>query len=185
MLEAAHVAPERIRPLRRTEYDRLVELGLFEDERVELLEGVLVEMSPQGARHAEVVTRLAEALSASLRGRARLRLQAPIALSEASEPEPDVALVRPGDYSERHPGTALLVVEVAQTSSRKDRGLKARLYAAAGIAEYWLVDLTADVVEVRRAPKRGRYTSLKRLRAGSVAPLALPEAAVDVAALLR
>lgn len=114
------------------------------------------------------------------RDRARVRRQAPLALSDAPEPEADLALVRPDDDSDEHPTAAVLVIEVAQTSART-----ARLYAAAGPAEYWLVDLTAEVVEVCRTPKRGRYTILERLRAGTVAPPALPDVAVDVAALLR
>jgi Uma2 family endonuclease len=153
---------ESFRPLRRGEFDRLVELGTFDDERVELLSGVLVQMSPQGAEHSSVVSELATLLIVALGSRAKVRTHSPLALSEESEPEPDIAVVLPADYTRELPTTALLVIEVADSSLRKDRQLKAALYAAAGVAEYWIVNLAERVVEVQRAPKDRGYENVTR-----------------------
>jgi Uma2 family endonuclease len=153
--------PLRIRPLRRVEYDRLVELGVFdEDEKIELLRGVLVTMSPQGADHGYVVERLTKLLIDALGDRGRLRPQAPFAASDVSEPEPDVAVYPPSGYVRAHPDNALLLVEIAYSSLRKDRGIKSEIYAEAGVPEYWIVDLVHGVVEVRVAPADGHYTRM-------------------------
>jgi Uma2 family endonuclease len=184
MNEHSQLAPERTRPLRRSEYDRLVELGAFEDERVELLRGVLFEMSPHGTRHAEAIRRLTRLLSAAIGSRALVQTQLPLALLDHSEPEPDLAVVPPGDYSAAHPTTALLVVEVGETSLRKDREVKAALYAEAGIPEYWLVDLATRAVEVRTEPRHGAYSRLETLTGGSLRPGAFPDVEVPVAPLL-
>ena len=185
MLTDEQIAPETLRPLRRSDYDRMVELGLFEDERVELLHGMLVAMSPQDALHADVIGRLNRCLVPALLGRALVRVQAPLAVSDESEPEPDVAVVPEGDYSAGHPQTALLVVEVAGSSLKKDRGVKARLYAAAGIPEYWLVDLERRVVEVRTRPTARRYGRLRTKRLGDTITLVeLPGVALRIADFL-
>ena len=162
MLDVTRLGPEKLRPLRREEYDRLIELGAFEDERVELLSGMLVAMSPQGARHAHATMRLHELLLRALGDRAEVRSHSPLSLPEDSEPESDVAVVPPGDYSREHPSGAYLVVEVADSSLQKDRNIKARLYAAAGILEYWLVNLSEDLVEIYRAPAGGEYQAISR-----------------------
>lgn len=184
MIQPRDIAPEKLRPLRRAEYERLVELGLLCDERVELIHGALVEMSPQGARHAEVIRRLTRTLVRGVGDGAIVQVQAPLAASEESEPEPDVAVLAPGDYSRSHPRTALLVIEVAESSARKDRVVKADLYAAAGIPEYWLVDLEGEAVEVRSEPVQGRYTRLSTHTAGTLHPEQLPDVAVAVRDLL-
>lgn len=152
MLAQQQVVPDRIRPLRRIEYETLVERGLFENSRVELLCGALVELSPQGPRHANVVSRISERLIRELPDTVRTRVQSPLALSEDSEPEPDIAVVPAGDYDNAHPSRALLVIEVAESSLQKDRGIKTALYAIAGIDEFWLVNLTDNLVEVHRRP---------------------------------
>jgi Uma2 family endonuclease len=182
MLDLADLAPERIRPLRREEYDRMVDLGLFGDERVELLAGMLVEMSPQGSRHAEAISRVSRVFfRLDLDGRAAVRIQLPLALGDLSEPEPDLAVVPAGDYAAAHPSTALLVVEVADSSIRKDQRLKGPLYAAHGLAEYWIVNLDEDVVEVRREPQAGAFARVTRHGRGeSLSPLAFPDVVVQV-----
>ncbi len=179
MLDVAPLFPETVRPLRRREYERLVELGVFDDERIELLRGVLVTMSPQGAPHADAISRLGAALTTALAGRAVVRQHSPIALTEDSEPEPDIAVVPEGSYAHEHPATALLVVEVADSSLRKDRELKAPLYASAGVPEYWLVDLVHHTVEVGRTPGPDGYGEV-RVRAWdeAVALSAFPDVAV-------
>lgn len=162
----------------------MVELGIFEDERVELLRGVLVKMSPQRAPHASTVQKLNELLAAQLRRRFSLRIQSPIALSDDTEPEPDVAVVPFGDYEVEHPTTALLIIEVSDTTLRKDRG-KAAMYASAGIGEYWIVNLGAQAVEVYTSPDRGRYAEVHTRRAGDLLrPVALSDVAIAVAEIL-
>lgn len=180
VLDPKQLEPERIRPLRRVEYDRLVELGMFdEDERIELLRGVLVAMSPQGADHAYVIERLNKLLIDALGDRGRLRPQTPFAASELSEPEPDLAVYPPGGYARAHPDRALLIIEIADSSLRKDRGIKAEIYAEAGVPEYWIVDLVHGLVEVRTAPRDGHYARLETYARGErIALAAVPDLAL-------
>lgn len=168
--------PLRIRPLRRVEYDRLVGLGVFEDERIELLRGALVEMSPQGAPHADCSAQLAKMLILRLGERASVRAHGPFAATEDSEPEPDVAVNPPRRYSDGHPQTAHLLVEVADSSLRKDRGIKSEIYAEAGVPEYWIVDVSRAAVEVWTGPVDGHYTQLTTYGRGeSIALVAFPD----------
>ncbi|HEY3448251.1 MAG TPA: Uma2 family endonuclease [Myxococcales bacterium] len=171
-----------MRPLKRVEYDRMVDLGLFASERVELLYGALVQRTPQGGQHAYLLVQLNKLFVSALGDRADVRLQMPLAATEDSEPEPDLAIVPPG--LREHPKSALLVIEVADSSRQKDRGLKTGLYAAAGIPEYWVIDLVEKVVEVRTDPERGRYKSLATVEQGKLSPKAFPDIQVDVGALL-
>ena len=130
-------------------YERIVASGVLEDRPIELLEGLLVEVSPQGVEHA----RLIEELTIRLAGPgARPRVQLPLEVSFGSLPEPDLALIEGPPPSVRHPRTALLVVEVAVTSHRLDRGEKADMYAWAPVPVYWLVDVPGRAVEVRSEP---------------------------------
>jgi Uma2 family endonuclease len=150
--------PDTLRPISRAEYDRMVALGLFEDEGVELLHGVLVAVSPQGPAHNEVIDRLNETLVPALLGRARVRIQGSFAASDDSQPEPDVAVFPRENYGTAHPTQALLVVEVSESSLEKDRSIKQELYAAVGVPEYWIVNLEDRVVEVYTQPENGIYT---------------------------
>jgi Uma2 family endonuclease len=159
------IEPELVRSIKRSEYDQMVELGMFQDERVELIRGVLVKMSPQLAPHASTVQKLTQLLMTRLQGRFSLRIQSPLALSDDSEPEPDVAVVALGDYESQHPSTALLVIEVSDTTLKKDRG-KAAVYASSGIGEYWIVNLGARAVEVYSSPDGDRYAEVRTLRVG-------------------
>jgi Uma2 family endonuclease len=179
----------------RARYDRLVETGIFgPEDRIELLDGLLVVREPQGGRHATAVGLVRVALDKAFGPAYHLREEKPIALDERSEPEPDVAVV-PGrlrDYRTAHPSRPVLVVEVAETSLALDRLRKGALYARAGIADYWVVNLLDEVLEVYRAPVRARssreawkYGSVRRLgRHAVVTPLAAPRARIRVAALL-
>ncbi len=181
MLDASLLLPERPRPLKRTEYDRLVALGVFEDERVELLHGVLVDMSPNDPGHVSPIDRLTMILAPALLGKAIVRIQSPLAAHDESEPEPDVAVVPLGDYRKEHPATALLVIEVALSSLNKDRKVKAPLYAASGFREYWIVNVAETAIEVHRAPAEGRYATVTRHTLGEVLrPEAFPDVAVNV-----
>lgn len=173
MLDPSQLVPERMRPLRRTEYERLVEAGCFEDERVELLCGVLVEMSPQGGRHSRVVAQLHRYFVRGLPDDFQVRGHSPFAAGDYSEPEPDVEIV-PVSRSNKHPRRAYLLIEVADSSLRKDRHIKTKIYAAARVPEYWIVDLAGRAVEVYTEPKRGAYTKVVRVRRGTLRPVALP-----------
>jgi Uma2 family endonuclease len=181
VLDPRPLYPEQPRPLRRVEYERMVELGLFDDERIELLRGTLVTMTPQKGQHANAAARLGEALTLALQGRAHVRQHSPLALLEDSEPEPDVAVVPLGDYSRVHPSSAHLVAEIADSSLRKDRQVKADLYAEAGIAEYWIVNLVDSVLEVHRDPSGDHYATVTSFgKNASVALLAFPDVRVRV-----
>lgn len=178
---------ERVRPLLRVEYDRMVDLGLFTNEKVELLKGFVVRMSPQNVEHASTVQALNHifvlALVAS--GRAAVRVQLPMAVGDDSEPEPDVAVVPTGTYREHHPSQAFLVIEVADSSLRTDRSEKAEIYAAAGIEEYWIVDTAHGIVEVHTEIVDGAYSRVTPYRRGQeLAPRAFPEVVVRVADIL-
>lgn len=178
-------APDQLRPLRRAEYDRLVELGAFRDEHIELLRGQLVAMTPIGSPHSSVVDALTALLHRALGDHARVRCQQPLAALDDSEPEPDVAVVPPGDYWSAHPERAYLVIEVAASSLERDLGFKARLYAEADVEEYWVVDLPARRIVVHRERDGGvwkRVTSHDR--DDTVAPKRFPDARIRIAELL-
>jgi Uma2 family endonuclease len=162
VLDLSEIAPEVPRPLKRVEYDKLGELGAFDDERVELLDGVIVPMTPRAPSHDAPIDRLAEKIFIrALGSRARVRIQASFAASESSEPEPDVCVVPRREYDQAHPDEAYLVVEVAISSLPKDRGVKARLYAASDVVEYWIVNVTDRAIEVHAAPSSGVYASVR------------------------
>ena len=182
MFDLADLEPEKVRPLRRTDYERLVEMGAFADERVELLYGMVVSMTPIGPAHEEAVDRLTALLVGALGSRARVRVQNSLA-SPTSEsiPQPDLAVVPPADYSRRRPDRALLVVEVAESSLRKDQRVKARLYAESGVPEYWIVNLADGRIEVHRDPADGAYrTRTEHGRGEAVTLLGFPDVYVRV-----
>jgi Uma2 family endonuclease len=182
----ADIAPERVRPWRRVEYEKMVAEGLFAGERVELIEGMIVEMSPQDPRHAAVVQRLTRVLGGALNGRADIRVQLPLAVSEESLPEPDVAVVTLTDFDDAHPTTAFLVVEVAETSLRKDRHVKTALYARAGVPEYWVVNLVDRLIEVHVEPAGATYARVAAARPReSVRLHAFPDVEILVSELVR
>jgi Uma2 family endonuclease len=182
VIDLAELAPERVRPLRRREYERLVELGCFEDEKVELLQGLIVAMSPVGTGHAYSVQQLNMLLVPAVLGRAIVRVQSSFALSDDSEPEPDLVIVPLEDYSREHPSRALLAIEVAESSLRKDRRIKGRLYAGADIEEYWIVDVNNRVIEVYRASRDGAYSQVSKHGPGEIIrPEAFPDVEVPVA----
>ena len=181
------IAPERVRALRRVEYEQMVSQGLFVNERVELLEGVIVEMSPQSPRHAATVERLTNILARALANRASLRVQLPLATSDQSMPEPDLAVVvLGGDHDAAHPTTALLVVEVADASLRKDRRVKSEIYARAGVVEYWVVNLIDGMIEIHADIVGDAYTRVTPARVGEFIRLrAFPDVEIAVGEILR
>lgn len=164
------VNPRAARPHRwsRRQYESMITLGIFEpEERLELLGGEVLTMSPQSSRHATAVQLVAEALRERCSPGVHVRSQLPIALDDHSEPEPDVAVVRGNarDYREAHPTHAELLVEVADSSLTYDRGPKRAAYASNGIPEYWIVDLEARQVEVYRQGEGDTYRDITRLDA--------------------
>lgn len=153
------------------EYHRMTQAGILsEDARVELIDGEIVEMSPIGSQHAGCVNRSGALLNRKAGDIAVVSIQNPIRLSDFSEPEPDIALLKPREdfYSNSHPTPAdiLLVIEVAETSMEYDRDIKLPLYARAGIHEAWLIILPKEVIEVYSQPKNGRYQKVQRLKRG-------------------
>jgi Uma2 family endonuclease len=171
------------------EYHRLAEVGvLHEDDRVELIDGAIVEMSPIGARHAARVNAIAHLLRERAGRRCLVSAQNPIRLSERSEPQPDVTLLRWRDDFYRGelppPAEVLLVIEVADSSLLADRSVKLPLYGRAGIREAWLVDLAGGVIEEHAAPSSEGYDRRRLHRSGEISVAAIPELAVSVAEVL-
>lgn len=185
----------RTRRWTRKEYDRLIELGILdEDEPIELVDGHMIVREPKHAPHAVTTELVSDALRRAFGRGWHVRGQAPIALDDDSEPEPDVTVVRgrPRDYLNEHPSRPALIVEVAKSSLGFDRRRKGGLYARAGIADYWIVNLVAGALEVYRRPVRSpsarygwKYGSVRVLKRGArVSPLAAPTARIAVADLL-
>ena len=185
------VVLNRQRRLSVEDYHRMAEAGILgEDDRVELLEGVIIEMSPPGPRHAKLIQRLCDPTFASVPPDRVVRCQLPLTFGRASEPEPDVSIVRRADaMSDRsHPTTAALVFEVAGESLQKDRLTKSALYASAGIPEYVIVNVEQGCLEVHRDPDPAsrRYRTLVTLSGDQgFASAAVPAFAFRVASLFE
>ncbi len=163
----------------------MVAMGMFADERVELLEGALVELAPAGPAEASAVARLKQRLGEALAERAEIRVQAPLAASELSEPAPDLAVVERGDYSRQPPTAAYLIVEVGERSLEEELELKPRVYASAGVEEYWVVDLARRRVEIFREPEANGFTSRRTAVSDEVlSPARFPDVTVPVAELV-
>lgn len=172
------------------DYHRMIEAGLLsKEDRVELLGGEIVEVSPIGGRHAHVVAKLDRRIQSLVEDRAVVWVQMPVRLSDDSEPEPDLTLLRwKDDLYPSIPTAAdvLLVVEVADTSAATDRRHKLPRYAAAGITQVWLIDLSSGAVEDHRGPTPDGYLQVTTLRAGHrLAVAALEGIEVDVQYLLH
>lgn len=193
MLDLALLLPEHTRPLsrrlRRPEYERLVALGVFADQRVELLRGELVEMSPQLWGHAWITAQLGMLLAdatAPRRGGPRrwhIRHHSALVAGPDSVPEPDLS-VAAAAIRDAHPTESALVIEVADSSLRKDRRIKTEIYAAANVPEYWIVDVNGRQIEVRREPHGRGYGSIVIARPGDVIrPVRLRGVTIAVAAV--
>jgi Uma2 family endonuclease len=190
-----HIVPES-RPYRwtREEYYKMGEIGFFEDKRVELIEGEVIEMSPIYSPHATSVTLAGEVLREIFGKGWVIREEKPLSLGANSDPEPDIALVagKIRDFEKAHPSTAALVIEVADSSLSYDRTRKASLYAKAGIPDYWFLNLQGRQIEVHRRPIADgaaefgfSYGDKMIFKEGdSVRPLAKPKASIAVADLL-
>lgn len=172
----------------RTQFECMIDHGIFApEERLELLEGELLTMSPQKSQHATAVTLVGDALRAAFGADVTVRIQLPLILDDASEPEPDVAVVpgQPRAYRDTHPDTALLICEISDTTLQYDRGRKQAAYARAGIPEYWILNLNDPGLDVYRQPStQGYLEQLHRSAGTQIAPLARPAALVNVSDLL-
>ena len=172
------------------EYYKMAEIGVLSERvRTELINGEVIEVSSMGVAHAAAITRANELFSATFPKRAEVRVQLPLRLSLHSEPEPDLCLVkpRPDYYGTRHPVPAdvLLVLEISDFSLRYDREVKLPIYAAAGVVEVWIEDLPNRTLHVFREPQGSGYKTALQFRSDeSVSPLAFPEVAFAVSALI-
>jgi Uma2 family endonuclease len=172
----------------REEYDRMIEAGVFApDERLELVEGEILQMVPQGSFHATAVRLVEDALRRAFGAGFEVRTQLPLALDPYSEPEPDIAVV-PGyarDYRDAHPSTALLIVEVSDSTLDFDLRRKSSLYARAGIPDFWIVNLIDRAIDLFRDSDGNSYRS--HSQAGieeSIAALSAPNCKIPVSDLL-
>ncbi len=173
---------EPIRPLKRVEYERLAAEGYFEDERVELLFGMVVEMTPIDPAHPSSIYELRRRIERAIGERAMVRTQDPFAASDISEPQPDIMVVPNADYWKEHPSRAYLVIEVARSSLRRDQGIKAKLYGLAEVDEYWIVNHVDETVEVYRDPHDGTWQSKATYRRGDTITIQqFPDVSVAVA----
>lgn len=178
----------------RVEYERLIDLGLFQRAPVELIAGQLIVAEPQGTHHATALGAADDALRAILPPGWIVRAQMPVALDDESAPEPDLVIVQGSRvlYRETHPSRPVLALEVADSSLEFDRLQKGSLYARAGIPDYWIVNIIERVLEIYRdpgpatsAPYGWRYSSMQSLAPSAVAvPLAFPSARLAVSMLL-
>lgn len=184
----------RFRSWSKPEFHRLGELGFFRGQRVELLEGMIVVQSPQNPEHAFTTDRVTEILWGAFGRGFWVRMQLPLDLGQTSEPEPDVSVVvgNSSQFRSSHPTGAVLIVEVSDSTLSYDRRRKGSLYARAGIADYWIINLVKPQVEIYRAPLPDptrpyghRYSSRTNFTPPAfVTPLALPQTALAVADLL-
>lgn len=172
------------------EYRQMADVGILtEDDRVELIRGEIVEMTPIGRRHAAAVNRLVRLFTQLFGDSITLSPQNPVELNDNSEPQPDIALLqpRPDFYESGHPQpeNIILLVEVADTTAESDRNIKITLYAENGITEVWLVNINAECVEVYREPSATSYQNVQVLQRGqSLSIQAFPNVAIAVNEIL-
>lgn len=189
-----YIQEETIMQLRRVwtveDYHRMAAAGILQpEERVELIEGQIVGMAAKGTPHSAAITRTARVLVNALGEQVLLRTQEPIRLNDYCEPEPDIAVVQvnPLDYADHHPTPeeVYLVIEVADSSLSKDQETKARIYAQAGIADYWILDINQRQLFVLRSPNQNGYQSEFMLTENAnISPLRFPTLSVAIQDIL-
>ena len=194
VIDAATEAQQpRKRPISARDYMRMAEIGLFEEQRVELIGGEIIDMPPISEDHAQSVDKITKKLNRTLDEELIVRGQHPFDAGENGRPEPDVAIVRPDLLSpDAPPAEAILIVEISKATLRYDQTTKASLYASLGIADYWIVNLIENQVEVYRQPIESAsaqfghdYASRQIYRRGqSVALLETPEVSIEVGEML-
>lgn len=164
-------------------YHRLGELGVFEDQRVELLDGVITQMSPKSREHEVAIAYLNRLAVEATPPETAIYVQLALSLGERWEPEPDLAVIEPGTPRPYHPASAALVVEVAASSLRHDLTVKAPLYGRSGIPECWVVDVNAERLVRFTKPSAAGYDTRDELREGRVSAVGVSGLEVDLAAL--
>jgi len=177
----------RLHPLSVEDYHRMIEAGILTSEdKIELLDGMLVEKVTENPPHRAVVNRLNWHFTRGVSENLRVSVDGPITLPPRSEPEPDLAVIDAADVNfAAHPGTAHLLIEVSDSSRRIDRGRKLAIYARAGLPEYWIVDLVERCIDVHRSPEGESYAEVLRVAPGeSLTPSGVDVPPLDVAALL-
>jgi Uma2 family endonuclease len=171
------------------DYHRMIAAGILDDRPVELLQGEIVEMPAEGEPHAYASDEAGEYLAKLLGDRAKVRHAKPITLPNDSEPEPDLAIVqRLGrEYQQHHPypENIFWVIEYASASLRKDLEVKTQIYAAAGIVEYWVVNLESRQLVVFRQIQDGHYASEQRFSSGTISPIAFPDLAIAIPSIIN
>lgn len=169
----------------RAKFDRLVALGAFEGEQVELVRGELVARSPQGLPHGNVIEPLTELFVPALVGRARVRVQLPFVIDDETELIPDVAIVDKRAPKTAHPSAAHLIIEVADSTVRYDRVVKAPLYASAFVTEYWVVHVARAQIEVFSGPRSKGYAKHARVTRGALPVPGFPNVVIALKDVFR
>ncbi|MEH2048818.1 Uma2 family endonuclease [Nostoc sp.] len=171
------------------EYHRMIDAGILSDRKVELLKGEIVEMSPEGEPHAYSSGEAGDYLAKLLTGQAKIRHAKPITLPNNSEPEPDIAIVQPlgREYRQHHPypENIFWLIEYSNSSLEKDLETKSKIYAEAGILEYWVVNLKKLHLVVFREILDGEYATKLTLARGTIQPLAFPNIFVAVEQIIN
>jgi Uma2 family endonuclease len=179
------LASAPLRPLKRVEFERLAQEGYFEEENVELLLGIVVEMAKPDPAHDESTDLVFQLLMRGVGERARVRCQGSFAATDDSLPQPDVYVMPPGSYWKERPSRAYLVVEVARSSLRRDRGVKSAIYGLAEVDEYWIVNHIDRCVEIHReSSPDGWQIKLRAYPGETIAPLAFPDVTIAVSEIL-
>ncbi len=179
----SRLASPRPMPISREQYAQMAELGMFEGRRVQLINGAIIEMSPMGAGHRDALRFLNRVLTRTLT-EFDVLVQIPVDASEVSQPEPDIALI-PIDTPRGPVSSAPLVIEVSDSTLKFDLGEKAQLYAEAKVPEYWVIDLKNKVTVVHSAPKRGKYTKLRRVQwTTTLSSISIPELTLKLSEVL-
>ncbi|AFZ25335.1 hypothetical protein Cylst_3172 [Cylindrospermum stagnale PCC 7417] len=184
-------APFTLRLLTVAEYHKMAEAGIFQpEERVELIAGQIIKMIAKGTAHTSAVRRTAKILSRLLATQADIITQDPVQLDNFSEPEPDIAVVKvnPFDYADHHPTTAevYLIIEVADSSFKYDCDIKGKIYAQAGIRDYWVLDVNKRQLHVFREPTQQGYQSeVIFAEGGIVSPLQFPNITIAITQILQ
>ncbi|MBD1856493.1 MULTISPECIES: Uma2 family endonuclease [Leptolyngbya] len=169
------------------EYHRLIEQGFLADKKVELLRGEIIEMAPESPDHADSNGEAHEYLLLLLGDRAKVRNAKPITLPNGSEPEPDISVCERREYRSHHPypENIFWLIEYSDSTLKKDLEIKSKIYAEAGIQEYWIVSIQTHELIVMRDPEGGEYETEFRVKSGTLNPLAFPELAIEVLKIIN
>ena len=170
------------------DYHGMIETGLLANRRVELLNGLIIEMPPEGPDHADMSTNMLEQLIVAAKGRYRVRPSKPITIpNNNSEPEPDIAIVKAKSYQKSHPlpEDIYLIIEFSNSSLAKDTQEKRLIYAAALIQDYWVINLRSRELIIYRQPAKGDYQTQQKLTTGNISPLAFQDVMINLQTITK